>query len=42
MKLISSIATDRAFKAISALSCIGLTLSFGLMAYGMDLGAVWI
>jgi hypothetical protein len=23
------------------LSCFGLTVSFGFMAYGMDLNAVW-
>jgi hypothetical protein len=41
MKLIASIATDRSFKAISMLSCFGLMLSVGFMAYGMDLNAVW-
>ena len=41
MKLIASIATDRSFKAISMLSCFGLAVSLGLMAYGMDLNAVW-
>ena len=42
MKLIASIATDRSFKAISMLSSLGLAVSFGLMAYGMDLNAVWL
>ena len=37
MKTISLIAADRAFKAITMLSCSGLALSFCLMAYGMDL-----
>ena len=37
MKTISMMASDRAFKAISALSCSGLALSFALMAFGMDL-----
>lgn len=41
MKLIASIATDRSFKAISILSWTGLMLSFGCMAYGMDLNTVW-
>jgi hypothetical protein len=41
MKLIASIATDRTFKAISMLSCFGLAVSLGFMAYGMDLNAVW-
>jgi hypothetical protein len=41
MKLIASIATDRSFKAISMLSCFGLAVSLGFMAYGMDLNAVW-
>ena len=42
MKLISSIATDRAFKTISMLSCFGLAVSFCMMAFGMDLNAVWL
>jgi hypothetical protein len=37
MKTISMIASDRAFKAISAVSGCGLALSFCLMAFGMDL-----
>ena len=41
MKLIASIAADRSFKAVSTLSCFGLALSFGMMACGMDLNAVW-
>jgi hypothetical protein len=41
MKLIASIATDRSFKAISMLSCVGLAVSLGFMAYGMDLNTVW-
>ena len=35
--MISMMASDRAFKAISALSCCGLALSLALMAFGMDL-----
>ena len=42
MKLLASIATDRSFKAISMLSCLGLAASFGMMACGMDLNAVWL
>jgi hypothetical protein len=42
MKTISSIATDRAFKAITTLSCLGLALSFGLMAMGVDINAAWL
>ena len=37
VKTISMMASDRAFKAITALSCSGLALSFVLMAFGMDL-----
>ena len=37
MKTISMMVSDRAFKAIAALSCSGLALSFCLMAFGMDL-----
>jgi hypothetical protein len=37
MKTISMLASDRAFKAISALSFSGLALSFVLTAFGMDL-----
>ena len=37
MKTISITASDRAFKAITELSCSGLALSFVLMAFGMDL-----
>jgi hypothetical protein len=37
MKMISMMASDRAFKAITALSCSGLALSFCLMAFGVDL-----
>jgi hypothetical protein len=37
MKTISMMASDRAFKAITVLSCSGLALSFCLMAFGMDL-----
>jgi hypothetical protein len=37
MNTISMMASDRAFKAISALSCCGLALSLCLMAFGMDL-----
>jgi hypothetical protein len=42
MKTISMIAADRAFKAIAALSCSGLALSFVLVAFGMDLTAMAI
>jgi hypothetical protein len=42
MKTISEIATDRAFKTITMLSCFGLAVSFGLMAAGMDLNAAWL
>jgi hypothetical protein len=37
MKTISMMTSDRAFKAVTALSCSGLALSFCLMAFGMDL-----
>jgi hypothetical protein len=33
---------DRASKGISTLSCLGMAVSFGLMACGMDLNAVWL
>ncbi len=42
MKTISSIAADRAFKAISAFSCFGLAVSFCMVAFGMDLHSVWL
>jgi hypothetical protein len=42
MQLIASIATDRSFKTISMLCCLGLALSFGSMACGMDLNTVWL
>jgi hypothetical protein len=42
MKTISMMTSDRAFKAISALSCAGLALSFALIAFGMDLTAMAI
>jgi hypothetical protein len=42
MKFIASIATDRCFKTISMLSCLGLAVSFGFMACGVDLNAVWL
>jgi hypothetical protein len=42
MKTISSIAADHSFKAMMLLSCIGLAVSFGLMAFGMDLNNVWL
>ena len=42
MALIASIATDRSFKTISMLSCLGLIVSFGCLACGMDLNAVWL
>jgi hypothetical protein len=41
MKTISSIVTDRAFKAITTMSGCGLALSFCIVAFGMDLNAVW-
>jgi len=37
MKTISMMTSDRTFRAIAALSCSGLALSFCLMAFGMDL-----
>jgi hypothetical protein len=40
MKTISSIANDRAFKAITALSCFGLAISFCMMAFGVDLSVL--
>jgi len=42
MKTISSIAADHAFKAIATMSCFGLALSFGMVAFGMDLSSVWL
>jgi hypothetical protein len=42
MKTISSIVADRAFKAITTMSCLGLTASFGMMAFGIDLNSVWL
>ena len=42
MQLIASITTDRSFKAMSMLSCLGLALSFGFVACGIDLNAVWL
>lgn len=42
MKTISSIAADRAFKAIATMSCVGLSVSFCMMAFGMDLQSVWL
>jgi len=42
VKTISSIAADRAFKAISMFSGLGLALSFCLMAAGMDLSTTWL
>lgn len=43
MKTISMMASDRAFKAITLLSCSGLALSFcRLMAFGMDLAVAAI
>jgi hypothetical protein len=42
MKTISSIVADRAFKAITTMSCSGLALSFCMMAFGMDLNSVWL
>jgi hypothetical protein len=40
MKTISSIANDHAFKAITALSYFGLAVSFGMMAFGLDLSGL--
>ena len=40
MKTISSIANDRTFKTITALSILGLAVSFCLMAFGMDLSVL--
>jgi hypothetical protein len=40
MKTISSIANDRTFKTISAPSFFGLAISFGMMAFGMDLSVL--
>jgi len=42
MKTISEIAKDRAFKAITTMSCLGLALSLGLMATGMNINAAWL
>ena len=42
MKTISMMASDRAFKAITVLSCSGLVLSFALVAFGVDLTAMAI
>ncbi|HEY2894612.1 MAG TPA: hypothetical protein VGJ16_10380 [Pirellulales bacterium] len=42
METISSIAADRAFKAITTISCLGLAASFCMMAFGMDLHSVWL
>ena len=40
MKTICSIANDQAFKSITALSILGLAVSFGMMAFGMDLSVL--
>lgn len=40
--MIASITTDRSFKTISMLSCLGVAVSFGFMACGIDLNAVWL
>jgi hypothetical protein len=40
MKTISSIASDRAFRTVTALSFFGLAVSFCMMAFGMDLGVL--
>lgn len=40
--MIASITTDRSFKAISMLSCLGLAVSCGFIACGIDLSAVWL
>ncbi|MDE2376935.1 hypothetical protein [Bradyrhizobium sp.] len=33
-------STDQSFKTIVLFSCIGLVVSFGLMAFGVDISAV--
>ena len=40
MKTISSMAKDRSFKTITALSFFGLAASFCMMAFGMDLSVL--
>jgi len=42
MKMISAIAADQSFKAMSVLSCVGLAVSVVLMALGMDLNIGWL
>jgi hypothetical protein len=42
MKTISSITADRAFKTITTMSCLGLAVSFCMVAFGMDLNSVWL
>jgi hypothetical protein len=42
MKMISSIAADYSYKAMTMLSRSGLVVSFCLMAFGMDLNSVWL
>lgn len=42
MKTISSIVADRAFKAITTMSCFGLAVSLCMVAFGMDLNPVWL
>ncbi|HEY7845518.1 MAG TPA: hypothetical protein VID30_17785 [Bradyrhizobium sp.] len=42
MKTISSFAANHSFKAITLLSCVGLAVSFCLMAFGVDVNSVWL
>jgi len=42
LKIISMIVADRAFKTISTISCLGLAVSFSMMAFGMDLSIGWL
>jgi hypothetical protein len=42
MKTISWMATDRAFRAVTTISCFGLAVSFSMIAFGMDLNSVWL
>jgi hypothetical protein len=42
MKTISSIAADHSFQVITLFSVLGLAVSMGLMASGMDLNIAWL
>ena len=33
---------DQSLQAILLLSCVGLVVSLGLMAFGFDLGSTWL